>query len=287
MPTPETREVSHISDTALWVAMYRAMESERPDALFHDRWARSLAGPEGEAILRSVPKGRQMAWPMIVRTHVMDELILRAVKNDGVDAVLNLASGLDVRPYRLDLPATLRWIDANLPDILSYKEKHMAAEKPRCKVEFVRVDLTNDAARVEFLRQVGASASRVLVVTEGLLVYLPPEQVARLATDLSAQPSFRWWLIDLASPDLLKRLNRTWGKALQKSPLIFGPPEGTQFFEPYGWREKEYRPMFDESIRLNRTMPFARVFRWMGKFYPKKTQERFQRMSGIVLLERK
>jgi O-methyltransferase involved in polyketide biosynthesis len=47
MPTPETREVSHISDTALWVAMYRAMESERPDALLHDRWARRSGGAGG------------------------------------------------------------------------------------------------------------------------------------------------------------------------------------------------------------------------------------------------
>lgn len=266
--------------------MYRAMESERPDALFHDPWARKLAGPEGEAILRSIPKARQTAWPMIVRTQVMDELMLRTIRNDRIDTVLNLASGLDTRPYRLDLPPSMRWIDADFSDVLAYKEKILAGERPRCAHGFVAVDLTDDAARSAFFTRVNGSSKRTFVITEGLLAYLQRDQVARLAKDLAAQPSFHWWLIDLASPDLLKRLNKTWGKALEKSPLIFGPEEGTKFFEPYGWREIEYRPMLDESIRLKRTMPFARVLRFMGKFYPKKVRERFARFSGMVLFER-
>ena len=34
----------------------------------------------------------------------------------------NLAAGLDTRPYRMDLPPSLRWIEVDLPDILDYKE---------------------------------------------------------------------------------------------------------------------------------------------------------------------
>jgi methyltransferase (TIGR00027 family) len=286
MPANAVSSVSHVSDTARWVAMYRAMESERSDALFHDPWARKLAGPEGEAILRGMPKGMQTAWPMIVRTQVMDELILRAIAHDGVDIVLNLAAGLDARPYRLPLPSSLRWIEADFADVLSYKQGILGAEKPRCALEFAPIDLTSDTARTEFLARVEGSAKRAFIITEGLLVYLQPEQVARLAGDLSRQASFRWWLIDLASPALLKRLEKQWGKALEKSPMIFAPEEGTQFFEPHGWRELEYRSTFEESFRLNRTMPFGQVFRFLGHLYPKKTRERFKRFSGIVLLGR-
>src|SRR5260370_34044392 len=107
MPSP----ITHVSDTARWVALYRAMEAERPDPLFRDPYARRLAGEQGEAILRGMKQGRRWAWPMIVRTAVMDELILRAITRDGVDTGLNLAAGLDARPYRLALPHTLRWVD--------------------------------------------------------------------------------------------------------------------------------------------------------------------------------
>ena len=283
---PARNSVTHVSDTARWVAMYRAMESDRPDALFHDPWARKLAGPEGEAILDSIPKGRQTAWPVIVRTQVMDEILLRTIAEEKVDTVLNLASGLDARPYRLPLPVALRWIEVDFPDVLAYKQSVLGEAQPHCKLEYDPVDLTDDSARAALFARVGQASSRAFVIAEGLLPYLQPEQAARLARDLSMPPSFRWWLIDLASPELLKRLNKTWNKALAKAPLIFGPAEGTKFFAPHGWREKEYRPIFDESIRLKRTMRFALFFRLLGKLASKEKQERFKRFSGIVLMER-
>src|SRR4051794_2293342 len=43
--------IRNISDTALWVAMYRAWETERPDPVFRDPYARRLAGTRGEEIM--------------------------------------------------------------------------------------------------------------------------------------------------------------------------------------------------------------------------------------------
>jgi methyltransferase (TIGR00027 family) len=268
--------------------MYRAMESERPDALFRDPYARKLAGEQGEEILRTLPKARQFAWPMIVRTAVMDEIILRAVNRDGADTVINLASGLDTRAYRLALPKTLRWFDADFPDMVGYKQKQLAGERPACQLEYAPVDLTDAAARRAFLQRAAAGAQRALVIAEGLLVYLQAEDVAALAKDLHAQRPFRWWLIDLASPRMLKMLARTWGRSLRSSgaPLIFGPAEGTAFFRPHGWEEREYRAIWEESLRLNRTMKGARFWNWLFRFYPRRTREEMKRMSGIVLLER-
>lgn len=36
--------IENVSDTAFWVAHYRALETKRPDALFHDPLAGVLAG---------------------------------------------------------------------------------------------------------------------------------------------------------------------------------------------------------------------------------------------------
>jgi methyltransferase (TIGR00027 family) len=267
--------------------MYRAMESERPDALFRDPFARRLAGPAGEQILASMPQGRKWAWPMIVRTAVMDEIVMRLVKTEGVDTVLNLAAGLDVRAYRLDLPPELRWIDVDLEGICSYKEAALAGEPQRCRVEFVRADLTDHAARRALFQRVGAQARRALVIAEGLLVYLKPEDVTSLAADLAAQPAFRWWLIDLGSPMLLQFLSRTWGNQLRSgnAPMLFAPEEGTAFFGPAGWKEAEYRPILDEAVRLRRAPRMSWLWRLLGFFASKKRREQFKRFSGIVLLE--
>ena len=279
--------ITSVSDTARWVAMYRAMESERPDALFRDPYARRLAGPAGEEILASMPQGRKWAWPMIVRTAVMDEIVMRLITQQGVDTVLNLAAGLDARAYRLDLPRELRWIDVDLEGILSYKETALAGERPRCGVEFVRADLTDRAVRRSLFQRVGAQAKRALVIAEGLLVYLKPDDVTSLAKDLSAQPAFRWWMIDLGSPALRQFLSRTWGTQLRSgnAPMLFFPEEGTAFFAPAGWDEAEYRPIFDEALRLRRAPKMSWLWRLLGLFASKKRRAQLKRFSGIVLLE--
>jgi O-methyltransferase involved in polyketide biosynthesis len=53
--------IENVSDTARWVAVYRAMETARPDALFHDPYAARLAGEKGEAIVDQM-KRATTAW---------------------------------------------------------------------------------------------------------------------------------------------------------------------------------------------------------------------------------
>lgn len=280
--------IENVSDTARWVAVYRAMETARPDAIFRDPFADRLAGQRGRDILNEMPRGRAYAWPMIVRTAVFDEIILDAVQNKQVDLVVNLAAGLDARPWRLPLPPSLHWVDVDLPGILNYKTEALRDEKPVCRYEAVTADLTDAAARQKLFSRLGAGSSRALLISEGLLIYLTPEQVGALATDLHAQPSFAEWLIDLASPQLLKRMEKTWGKNMAASgaPFLFAPAEGTEFFRPYGWREAVFRSLWEESLRLNRSIKGAWLWNLIGRLYPARVREGFRRFSGLILLER-
>jgi methyltransferase (TIGR00027 family) len=280
--------IENVSDTALWVAVYRAMETERPDAIFRDPFARRLAGERGEEIVKSIPRARSAAWAMIVRTAVYDEIILDAVRREKVDLVLNLAAGLDARPWRLDLPPELRWVDVDLPGILQYKSSAMRGERTACRYEAIHTDLTDVEARRALFQRLGAEFTRAIVVTEGLLVYLTPEQVGELARDLSVPRSFRWWLLDLGSPRLLKIMQRSWGKNAQRgnAAFKFGPPEGTAFFRPFGWRESSYRSSLEDARRLRREMRGMWFWRLIARLSSKKRQEEFRRMAGFVLLER-
>jgi methyltransferase (TIGR00027 family) len=280
--------IENVSDTARWVAVYRAMESARPDALFRDPYADRLAGERGHQILDSLKHGRTYAWPMIVRTAIFDEIILDAVRTRQADLVVNLAAGLDARPWRMPLPPELHWVDVDLPGILNYKTEMLRDEKPVCRYEAVTLDLADAGARQALFARLGAGAKRAIVISEGLLIYLDPEHVAALATDLHAQASFQEWLIDLGSPELLKRMSRTWGKSLADAgaPFKFAPAEGTDFFRPYGWREAQYRAVWEEAQRLNRTMKGVWIWNLLGKLMPKEKREKMRRFSGYVLLER-
>lgn len=286
--TDEMSQIENVSDTARWVAVYRAMETARQDAIFRDPFAARLAGERGEAIVDNMKRGRATAWAMIVRTAVFDEIILDRVKAGGVDVVLNLAAGLDARAWRLAVPPTLRWVDVDLPGILDYKLETLRNEQPVCRYEAVRLDLTDVSRRQALFAQIGAEASRVLVVTEGLLIYLTPEDVGGLARDLHQLASFRWWLIDLASPRLLKIMKKYWGRNLEEgnAPFRFGPAEGSKFFEALGWRESQFRSTVQEAQRLKREMPMMWLWRSLARLRSRATREEMSRFSGIVLLDR-
>jgi methyltransferase (TIGR00027 family) len=280
--------IEHVSDTARWVATYRAMESERPDALFRDPFARRLAGEKGSEIVRTLKDAHSMAWAMIVRTQVFDENIMAEIASDRIDLVLNLAAGLDARPWRLDLPATLRWVDVDLPEILRYKLETLRDVTPKCAYEAVEADLTEAAARRALFERVGAEASRVLVVTEGLLIYLSEADVGALASDLHAIPSFARWVIDLANPRLLKMMSKSWGAAVASgnAPFKFAPANGTDFFRDFGWDERAFFSTMEEAERLDREMKMMWLWKFLARFYPERMREEFRRMSGIVVLER-
>ena len=251
LPVPDP--IRHISDTALWVAVYRARESERADAHFRDPWASRLAGDRGRQIAAALPFAQRHAWGYVARTWLVDQVIEQELRQ-GTDMVINLAAGLDARPYRMQLPASLRWIEIDLPDLLSYKQEVLAAERPVCVLERVPLDLTDAAARRALFERLGHEAQRVLVVSEGLLIYFDAGSAADLARDLAAPSSFRRWVTDLTSPALLKMLRKAIGGPLAASgaSLRFAPPEGPQFFAPYGWKVTEIRSLLQTAAKLKR-----------------------------------
>ncbi len=276
-----------IMDTARWIAFYRAIESERSDALFHDPFARLLADKRGEEIARRLPQRRQSAWITAVRTRVFDEIILQAV-DEGVDTVLNLAAGLDTRPYRLTLPASLKWIEVDFPSILLYKQEKLLNEQPFCSLEHVPMDLTNSKARKKLFTHVGTEAKRVIVVTEGFLLYLAPDQVASLASDLYTITSFNWWLTALASPLMVRMLPQVLKGSLEagEARMQFAPEEGAAFLQPYGWKVAEFHSSQKEAQRLHRVMPYGWPLQLLAHLTSKRGERTDSNSGGFLLLTR-
>ena len=281
--------IRNVSDTARWVAFYRAMETERKDAIFHDPYARKLAGARGEEIVNSLRGGKRQAWAMIVRTALLDDMLLRTIAGEEIDLVVNLAAGLDTRPYRLALPAALQWVEVDLPEMIAYKTEMLAGETPHCQVERMMLDLADDAARGELFARLDASARRALVITEGLLAYLSEEQVSKLASDLHTCRHFQYWLTDIASPKVKQMMEKHWGKELRAAgaPIRFAPEAGEEFFRPLGWEAIEFRGFFQASREFNRPMPGDWMIRLWAKLMPRRTAKMMKLWrSGATLLRR-
>jgi methyltransferase (TIGR00027 family) len=242
-----------VSDTSYWAAHFRALEHERDDALFRDPYARRLAGERGLELAESLKFGNQQEWAWIARTYLFDQFIFRQL-GEGAEVVINLAAGLDSRPYRLSLPAQIQWFEIDFPQILSYKERILTGERSTCHLQRTALDVTDIAARRLFFKEVNSLGKKVTVVSEGLLPYLEPQEVQSLAIDLYAYSFFETWIIDLVSAAQLKIMQRSVRKELQTRGVNFkfGPTEGAEFFGPFGWRREASEGFLATAAKLNR-----------------------------------
>jgi methyltransferase (TIGR00027 family) len=272
-----------VSDTALWIAACRAIETERPDALFRDPLADRLAGDRGRTIARTMHRGAATIWSVAIRTVVVDAFLTSAI-DDGVDTVVSLGAGLDARPYRLDLPSSLRWIEVDYSTVVDTKNELLSNETSRCELERVGLDLAERDRLQRLLDRIASSSSRAIVLTEGVVPYLSLEAAANLADDLRAQASFALWVTDYFSPVLIRYQGKR--PAMRNAPFLFDPPDWEVFFAEHGWRVRELRYLGEESIRLHRRMPMPWYVRIMRPFASNDRRREMLRMTGFGLLER-
>jgi methyltransferase (TIGR00027 family) len=252
-----------VTETAGWIAAYRAIETSRPDALFRDRLAASLAGEEGRRLAGAVDGAKNFEWMIALRTVIVDDLVTSAL-GPGVDTVVNLGAGMDARPYRLPLPPALRWIEADHPRIVGLKDRLLRDEKPACRLERIGVDLSHADERRALFDRIDASSERALVVTEGVIGYLTNAEVNALAIDLRRRRWATRWIVDRASP-LLRRAMRGRSRVrsqFRAAPFRFDPPDWDRFFRDAGWEVATVRYAGEEGERHGRRMPMPVWLRW-------------------------
>ncbi len=255
--------ITHVSDTARWTALHRATESARPDALFSDPLAERLAGAQGRAIAANVPWRNRNGWWLVARTKIIDDAIANALAN-GCDRVLNLAAGLDTRPYRLNLPGKLTWIEADLPKLLAEKAQLLADQTPRCWLIRTAVDLADPTARDAFFDDALDGATKTFVLSEGLSMYLEAADIVALSGAIK-RPEVAWWMLDFAFPGLKTQINKNIAGISQNAPFKFAPENGLAFFEDLGWRTVEAESVLEAAHRLRRLPIWMRPLVWRSR----------------------
>lgn len=173
--------VSSVGYTALGVSAQRALESERPDALIVDPFAKHFVLAAGEPHLidtitkRNAPQASPFEYlrGMGMRSRFFDEFFLDAAAS-GIRQAVILAAGLDARAHRLSWPAGVTVYELDQPEVLAFKDRVYAEQgaEPTSDRRAVAVDLRDDwpAALIE----AGFDPSLPTAWSaEGLLPYLP------------------------------------------------------------------------------------------------------------------
>lgn len=200
---------SSVGTTAVMVAAARARETESPDPLIQDPYARVLvAGADvggwgdvldsslQERIATADPEAAALFANMLsyqaVRTHFFDAFFAEAAEA-GIRQIVILASGLDSRAYRLPWPTGTSVYEIDQPKVLEYKAAKLAEHGAELSAQRheVAIDLRQDWPAE--LKAAGFDPAKPTAwLAEGLLMYLPSDAQDRLfeqITELSAPGS--------------------------------------------------------------------------------------------------
>lgn len=150
------------------------------------------------AIARALTGLDLMCFGIGVRSRFLDRLVPETVSVHGIATVLSIGAGLDTRPWRLELPSALRWVEVDFPAILDYKDSIMQSVAPKCRRRRLAADISIPSERESVFAAAGDGPT--LMITEGLVMYLPASTVEALADDTAAGH----WLLDCASLDLAR-----------------------------------------------------------------------------------
>jgi methyltransferase (TIGR00027 family) len=282
--SPTDAVIRSVADTALWMAAVRANEGLRADAVFHDALGSILAEERGRRIARSFSRQAMLAWGVVARTSAIDRLIAEVLQS-GIDTVVNLGAGLDTRPYRLDLPPQIHWVEVDFPEIVEIKNTKLAAYTPACQLERVAMDLLDRSSRSRFFARHAAGSKHVLVITEGVVSYFCNDDVALLAKELFAMPSMEYWIQDFDNAG--KRPQpRGWAQRLEAAPFRFQVTDWFEFFKQFGWRPRKIITNQEQSERNNRPYPFDFPFGLILRALPREMTRKILSLSGVVLMDK-
>jgi len=171
---------------------------------------------------------------------------------------------MDTRPYRMDLPPSLHWVEVDHPSLLESKAAQLSTQVPACSIERVGLDLADRDATRKLFDRIWTTSTRAMVLTEGVLGDLSVDEAGALADDLRAHPGCESWVIDYFSPRLLEAYQKH--QPHPKVPVRFDPPSWEGFFTERDWRIKEIRFLGEESERLHRPVPLSLLDKVMRLF---------------------
>lgn len=253
-----------VSSSARSVAAARALESERPDALFVDPFAAFFAG---RAFVESVRQRARVDGRITVRTAFFDSQLLSALRLSPGAQVVLLGAGLDARAWRLQPPTGCPLcpllVEIDRRDVAQAKAAALAsfpggppALTLAHRYQSLAVDLRRPGWEVALQKEASHDPRIPTVwVLEGLLYYLPVEtvdSVLRAAASVSA-PGSSLLASVVNSAGVARARANTRSSAMREFQSAVDDP--ASFFAARGWRMRLAARPGDESCSFGGRFP--------------------------------
>lgn len=163
-----------VTETLLIPLLGRAADSVTEHPILGDPYAKGVV-EKLEYDFAKLPMPPSHAGAVALRTRFYDRWTTAFLATHPHATVLHLACGLDSRNQRVEWGPNVRWIDLDLPEVVDLRRRVLPTSFPGKDYKLVAADITDDA----WLKEIPTDRP-ILVVMEGLLSYLLPEDATGL-----------------------------------------------------------------------------------------------------------
>jgi len=238
-----------VQETLLIPVYFRALETERPDAICRDPHALEILGRLDYDFSKF--SGWYIQLDIAIRTEIFDEQVVRFISRHPDAAVLNLGAGLDARFLRVD-NGRIRWLDLDMPEVVALRKHLLPIAERQTLIAKSVLDFSwlDDARRV-------VNGRPLLVVAEGLFCYFPEELVRRIVESIADTWPGAELVFQSISPEFVGQQGRIPAFRSTNASFEWGVQSGRELAQ---WRA-DYE-FLGEWAYIDRHRHRWRHFRW-------------------------
>lgn len=224
-----------ISTTAYWTLIARIQDAEAASPLCGDYLAKRFSSSESEQARAKFGQLESAAANIVARHRIIDDYLADRLRRDPSVLVVLLGAGFDTRAFRF---GGGKWVELDENNIIAHKNALLPATQ--CPNPLTRISVAFERQPVEGvlsnLSGYGDSGA-VIVVAEGVLLYLSEEQVESLINGVSAAFPNASIVCDLMSAEFFDTYLRDVSEAVRdnQSPFRFLPKQPTAIFDRNGF----------------------------------------------------
>ena len=202
-------ELNGVAETMLLTFYARAQYSKSPKHAFYDAKAVELVDQLDYDFSRA-SKDTAMGSGTIARTIVFDELVRAFLQQHPDATVVNIACGLDTRVYRMD-NGQCSWYNLVLPETIHVRDQIFQEQG--------RISTVGKSVLDPTWPEAIARRGTMLVVIEGLSMYLQPEEVALMLRIIHDNFENAYVMLETTSPFWVQK--QAIEKSVQETGAVF------------------------------------------------------------------
>jgi methyltransferase (TIGR00027 family) len=226
----------------------RDAEGESP--VCGDTYARLFMNEEGRAILSAFDDEPNPNASNVARHRIIDDILRRELAADPNLPVVIIGAGFDSRAYRLKGGT---WLELDEPQVIEYKEERLHASD--CENELRRIPIDFSTESLEEKLAPFARDGRVVVVVEGVLMYLDEGAIRELLRTLHKLFPRHTLVCDLMNRRFFEKYGQTIHKKISGmgAPFKFKSDDPERVFLKSGYRRASKISVVEKSVEFQRT----------------------------------